>query len=342
MWPKESLRERGQTPFRMAWVVGLAAWVPVLAQPGGPVPVWLDVDPSAAGGYGLVINDDGLAMAQAFHSPELVVRGVSTTFGNAGIDETFRIASDVVERFGPPGLAVYRGAASGDELGRETEASRALAAALRAGPLTVLALGPVTTVATVVRNHPDLVERIVAVVAVAGRRPGQRFVAETTRSEPLMDLNFELDAPGFQVLLDADLPIVLAPFEIASKVVLTQDDMDRLASGGPAARWLAGPAAGWLEWWRSRFGVDGFYPFDTLAVAYLTSPHWLTCENLPVEIQMAPDDVQVPSRGSAAPDKPYLVVSSEIASARRVRYCFDVDAAFKPDLLARMMLMRAP
>ena len=53
-------------------------------------------------------------------------------------------------------------------------------------------------------------------------------------------------------------------------------------------------------------------------------------------------DVQVPSMGSAAPDKPYLVVSAEIASARRVRYCFDVDAAFKPDLLARMMLMRSP
>ena len=338
----EKREKRGLTPLLMAWVVGLAVWVPALAQPREPVPVWLDVDPSAAGGYGLVINDDGLAMAQAFHSPELVVRGVSATFGNAGIDETFRIASDVVERFGPPGLSVYRGAASGDELARETETSRALAAALRAEPLTVLALGPVTTVATVVRNHPDLVERVVAVVVVAGRRPSQRFVAETTRSEPLMDLNFELDATGFQVLLDADLPIVLAPFEIASKVVLTQDDMDRLASGGPAARWLAGPAAGWLEWWRSRFGVDGFYPFDTLAVAYLTSPHWLTCENVPEEIQTAPDDVQVPSMGSAAPDKPYLVVSAEIASARRVRYCFDVDAAFKPDLLARMKLMRSP
>ena len=139
----------------MAWVVGLAVWVPVLAQTGGPISVWLDVDPSAAGGYGLVINDDGLAMAQAFHSPELVVRGVSATFGNADLDETFRIASDVVERFGPPGLSVYRSAVSGDELGRETEASLALAAALRAEPLIVLALGPVTTVATVVRNHPE-------------------------------------------------------------------------------------------------------------------------------------------------------------------------------------------
>ena len=322
----------------IAWLVALVGAAVAAAQAPEPVPVWLDVDPSAAGGYGLVINDDGLAMAQAFHSPELVVRGVSATFGNADLDETFRIASDVVERFGPPGMTVYRGAVGGDGLGRETAASRALAAALDAESLTVLALGPVTTVATVVRNHPDLVPRIAAVVAVAGRRPGQRFVAETTRSDPLMDLNFELDAPGFQILLDAEVPIVLTGFEISSKVVLTQDDMDRLASGGPEARWLAGPASGWLEWWRSRFGVDGFYPFDTLAVAYLTSPDWLTCEDLPAEIRTAPDDVKVPSLGSAAPDKPYLVVSAEIASARRVRYCFDVDAEFKPDLLARLMM----
>ena len=223
------------TASLIAGLVGLLGAVPALAQTAEPIPVWLDVDPSAAGGYGLTINDDGLAMAQAFRSPELAVRGVSATFGNADIDETWQIASDVVRRFGPDGMRVHRGAAASDALARETEAARALAAALRDERLTVLALGPVTTVATVVRNHPELVDRIDAVVAVAGRRPGQRFVAETTRSEPLMDLNFELDAPGFQALLDVDLPIVLAPFEISSKVVLTQADMDRLAAS---------------EWWR--------------------------------------------------------------------------------------------
>jgi pyrimidine-specific ribonucleoside hydrolase len=288
------------------------------AQPTEPIPVWIDVDPSAAGGYCLVINDEGLALAQAFHSPELDVRGVSATFGNAGIDETLRIARDVMERFGPAGMVVHRGAESGDELGRATDASRALASALRAAPLTILALGPVTTVATVVRNHPELVDRIDRVVAVAGRRPGQRFVAETTRSEPLMDLNFELDVSAFQLLLDAEVEIVLAPFEISSKVVLTQADMDRLAQGGEATRWLAGPASGWLEWWESRFGVEGFYPFDTLAVAYLTSPAWLTCDDLPAAIQTAPDDVKVPSMGEAAPDKP--VSSSPKRWRRRAEF----------------------
>tara|TARA_B100000315_G_scaffold257863_1_gene308146 strand:+ start:6560 stop:7228 length:669 start_codon:yes stop_codon:yes gene_type:complete len=206
----------------------LAGTVPAPAQPTAPIPVWIDVDPSAAGGYGLVINDDGLALAQAFHSPELAVRGVSATFGNAAIDETLRIARDVVARFGPAGMVVHRGAAGGDELGRETAASR----------------------------------------------------------------------------------------------------------------WLAGPASGWLEWWERRFGVEGFYPFDTLAVAYLTSPAWLTCDDLPAAIRTAPDDVKVPSMGAAAPDKPYLVVAEKFAPARRVRYCHDVAPAFKADLMARLIRSR--
>ena len=144
-------------------------------------------------------------------------------------------------------LGVFAGASSGDQLGVETDASRAMAEALRLERLTVLSLGPVTNVATVVMNHPDLHPQIEQIVAVAGRRPGQRFVASTTTSEPLMDLNFELDAPGFQVLLDSQIPIVLAPFEISSKVLLTAREMDRLRDGDETARWLAEPASDWLE-----------------------------------------------------------------------------------------------
>jgi pyrimidine-specific ribonucleoside hydrolase len=306
-----------------------------------PSAIWMDVDPSTApGGYALVINDDGLAWVQAFHSPEVAVRGVGAVFGNAALEETYPVAREVVDRFGPPALGVFQGAASGADLGVETDASRALAEALGRERLTVLSLGPVTNLATVVRNHPELHGQIDRVVAVAGRRPGQRFVASTTTSEPLMDLNFELDAPGFQVLLDSAIPIVLAPFEISSKVLLTEREMDRLQAGDEAVRWLAQPASDWLEWWKKRFSVDGFYPFDTLAVAYVTTPDWLDCEQLPAEIQRHPDDVKVPSMGAAAPEKPYLVVAPEIGSGRTVTYCHDVDAAFKDDLMDRLLAQR--
>ena len=46
-----------------------------------PVPVWIDTDPAIGESDRDV--DDGLALIQAFHSPELDIRGVSVVFGNA-------------------------------------------------------------------------------------------------------------------------------------------------------------------------------------------------------------------------------------------------------------------
>lgn len=75
---------------------------------------------------------------------------------------------------------MYFGAATAADLGREMPASRALAATLRVRPLVLLALGPVTNVATVLLNHPEVGARIVSVIAVAARRPQQRFTTGTT------------------------------------------------------------------------------------------------------------------------------------------------------------------
>ena len=296
--------------------------------------VWIDTDTSVApGGHEL---DDGLALVQAFNSPELDVRGVSAVFGNAPLADTYPIAQEVVRRFGPAGLDVHEGAAASDQLGEETPATRAMADALRREQLTLLPIGPVTNVATVLQAHPELAGQIDEVIAVAGRRPGQRFtVGDRAGARALRDLNFELDAEGFQVLLDADVPIVLAPFEISSKVLFTRDDAARVSSGADALQWFVQPLNDWLDLWARQFGVEGFHPFDTLAVAYLTSPEWVRCETLPVEIRSLPDDTW--SGDGEAPLKPYLLVSSDVESARTVRYCYDVTPQFKPDLVERLI-----
>ena len=119
-------------------------------------PVWIDTDPSIRPGGHEV--DDGFALIQAFHSPELSIRGVSLVFGNAPLDIEIPIGQELVERYGPPGLKVSVGAASGEELGAVTEASIAMANALRREPLTILALGPGTNVGTVLLNHPELAD----------------------------------------------------------------------------------------------------------------------------------------------------------------------------------------
>lgn len=301
------------------------------------IPVWIDTDPSVARGRHEV--DDGFALIQAFHSPELEIQGVSIVFGNAPLATTWPIGVDIVSRFGPPGLRAYKGASSAADLGRETEASKGIESALRKGRLSILAIGPVTNVATVLKLHPELAKNVVRVVAVAGRRPGQRFVDGPRQAEGFRDLNFELDPAGFQVLLDSGVPLVLVPWEVSSKVWINREDLDRLENGGAAAQYLFPPALDWLDWWHENLGLDGFNPFDTLAVAYVTSPNLLQCLQLRASIQTAPDDVTPDARTRT---KPYLYVSSNVESPFPVTYCYSVQPRFKENLLHRILSRQSP
>jgi pyrimidine-specific ribonucleoside hydrolase len=296
---------------------------------GAQVPVWIDTDPSMApGGHEI---DDGYALLQAFHSPELAIRGISIVFGNAPLERAFAIGQEFTKRFGPAGMPVHRGAAGAEDLGKETAASRALAAALAQEPLSVFVLGPATNVATVLKNHPDLRSRIVRIIAVAGRRPGQRFVTGDKKHPPFRDFNFELDSQAFQIILDSGVPLILAPWEISSQVWLTERDIDELQTAGKALEWLTPAARDRLSLWKKNFGVDGFNPFDTLAIGYLTSPKLITCETLPVAIRMHPDD-----GSSSGATKPYLLVSRDMRTKANAEYCYRPHTGFKADLMKRL------
>lgn len=152
----------------------------------------------------------------------------------------------------------------------------------------------------------------------------------------LRDFNFEMDPDAFQVLLDSRIPLVLAPWEISSKVWLTASDLDQLRGRSPALDWLYEPASDWLRLWRKDFGVDGFNPFDTLAVAAVTSPALIECERLPVRIETLADDTAGAS-STAVSKKPYLLASKSIESPFSAEYCYAAKPEFKADLIGRLL-----
>ncbi len=310
---------------------------PLRAQPAqGRLAAWIDTDP-AVGVHDRDV-DDGFALLQAFHSPELEIRGVSVVFGNAPLAQAWPIGRRIVGQFGPRGLHAYRGASSAAERGVETPASRALAAALEREPLIIFVLGPATNVATVLENHPELAPRIVRVIAVAGRRPGQRFTTGSVNRAGHRDFNLEQDPDAFRTLLAAPIPVTLTPFEVSSAVWMQEEDLAQLARGAPGVRSMVAPARRWLALWKRTFGVDGFNPFDTLAIARIVSPALLACEMLPASMQVLPDDVtEARMQGTTGARKAYLLVSNDFPRERLVEYCGSVGPAFKADLVRRLL-----
>jgi inosine-uridine nucleoside N-ribohydrolase len=308
-----------------------------VASTAGPLDVWLDVDPAA--GLPDQEVDDALALIQAFHSPELRVRCVSVVYGNAALDESLPIARELTERFGPPGITVHAGAARAADLGSDTAAVRGLAAALRDRPLAILALGPLTTVASALIRHPELHVRITRIVMVAGRRPGQLFRSAPSQRDPFPDFNFENDPAAAAVILATTIPLALAPWEVASHVWITGADLETLAALGTSGAWLAARCASWLAVWRRDLGTDGFNPFDTLAVSWLTHPHLIDHADVAVTVDPGP----AASRPAATrPDARALRSDVELvahfqrAGGRRAVYCCTPRPELKPILLERL------
>jgi hypothetical protein len=101
---------------------------------------------------------------------------------------------------------------------------------------------------------------------------------------------------------------------------------------------LVGPARGWLALWQRLFEVDGFNPFDTLAVGYVVAPQGFTCDSLPIDIVTLPDDVTEPGvQGTVVARKPFLVVSNTLTDTLTTAlYCWTPPPNFKRDLLTRL------
>jgi inosine-uridine nucleoside N-ribohydrolase len=204
----------------------------------------------------------------------LEIAGISVTAGNAPLDIVEDTTRALVAQTGRT-LAIHGGSA----------AQKALQEALAEGPLTVLALGPLTNLAAVLRERPALASRVAHLVAVMGRRPGHVFHPSEGAGRGMLfghgpvfrDFNFALDVDAASFIVNLGLPMSLVPYDAARGIELTEADLDRLAAPGGLRAWVAQRARGWLEYWRTDIGRAGFFPFDLIAAAYVAEPSWFKC-----------------------------------------------------------------
>lgn len=303
-----------------------------------PKAVWIDTDlaiglSDPVTGYADV--DDAFALLDLFAAPEAVtIRGISAVFGNTTMPQARRLAQDLSDRFGA-GWPVAPGAAGPLDLQsvQGTAATEALAQALADGPMHILAIGPATNVATLVLLYPELASQIESVILVAGRRgPEQHFQVGPHHSPPFPDLNFDLDPLAFQLMLQAGLPLVLAPFEVSHKVWIEAGDLDRLAGRNEAGAYLATHSRAWLAQWQP-YGCTGFNPFDVLASSWFIDPTGFGAVDLPVRIDVHRDDT-APGRPGAY--KPYLIAAPGHAGLPRVHYIHTPPPTFKATLWERL------
>lgn len=297
--------------------------------------VWIDTD--AACDQRITHDvDDCWALAFALSAENLEVRGISTVFGNSSEETSYTTVNSLLSRIDELDTitAIHRGTETALDESSPTirnPASDALAEALEKEPLTIIALGPLSNIASLIVSYPDLVSNIKRVIVVAGQRPDRKlgFYPGKSRLLHVHDFNFRKDVTAFDMLLHSPIPMSFAPFELAQSVTINHEDLALMQRGSEMSRWLSEISEPWLKFWLTAFMAQGFHPFDSLAVGLANNPEYFSCESIPVRIDRRQ------ARFVATRDK--LEVSHTFESDRSVHYCFDVDDAFKTTFLQTLV-----
>ena len=246
-----------------------------------PEPVVIDTDPGV---------DDAIALLMALSSPEIDVIGLTTTAGNVPIGPATRNALAILESLGRTDIPVAKGAsrpirgrfayarhvhsAEGlthplpPPMSRTSDigAVQFLAQTLRANPgaVTVIALGPLTNLARLHRDHPTVLPLAKRLLVMGGA------VQTSGNITPHAEFNFYSDPTAARLVMESGIPITLIDMAPCRQVFLTSDDVASARSSSAAGILAEQLLAGWFRQGATR---ERFNMYDPLTLVAAIAPH---------------------------------------------------------------------
>jgi purine nucleosidase len=320
--------------------------VPMQARPSDaePRPVLLDVDTGI---------DDMLALLIAATAPELDLRGVTCVAGNVEIHHVARNTGKILRMAGRGDVPVSIGAArplhrrlrtaqdthgptgtgyvelTGEdpELGATdytaVPAPRYIAAHVEKHPreLTVVALGPLTNLASAVQNGVDLAAGLREAIWMGGAIEERGNTTETG------EWNACVDPEAAEACLAAGAISRIFPLDATQDVIFTLDDLDSLPDTNLAAI-VRDAVRFYVAFHREADGIDGCYLHDPVTlIGSLLRPELVT-ESIsqPLACDTSTDPRQAGS-----------LYRSQDAGRRPIEVAMAIDAErMKAELLERL------
>ncbi len=251
------------------------------------LPVIIDTDPGI---------DDALALLYALASPELSVEAVTVVAGNVALEIGVRNALLTLEASGakdlPPVAAgcdrplrrplIDASHVHGDDgLGGAADHEPALqpvaahgvdvlleTLAARPGEVGVIALGPLTNLATALERDAAVVRQAREVVVMGGS------MAAPGNVTPAAEYNFYADPEAAQAVLAAGLNLTVVGLDVTRFALLERERFERRTarSTHPAAKFAARVTQHYFDFNQSRRGISGCHLHDPLAVAVAADP----------------------------------------------------------------------
>jgi len=254
-------------------------------------------------------QDDAVALLLALGSPEEVeVLGVTAVAGNVPLELTARNARIVCELAGRADLPVHAGCdaplarrlvtaenvhgksgldgiplrppRTGLATGHAVDFIIDTLRREPAGSVTLVAVAPLTNIATAFDRAPDIVRRVQEVVVMGGAR------FEGGNVTPAAEFNIFVDPEAARIVFAAGVPLTLMPLDVTHKALTSRAWVEEVRGLGTR---IGEAVAGWAEFLErndtARHGSAGTPLHDPCAVAWLIRPGLFAGRRINVEIE---------------------------------------------------------
>ena len=263
------------------------------------IPVILDCDPG---------HDDALALLLAAGDDRLDLLGVTTVAGNQTLEKTTRNALKILALAGVTDVPVAAGCdrplvgelevaadihgatgLDGPELDVPMRASADVHAVelmrrLVTGspePVTLIATGPLTNVAMLLRTHPSVLPLIGRIVFMGGS-------TERGNTTPYGEFNIVTDPEAADIVLRSGLPITMIGLNVTHQARATPEVIADLKAMGTRSSTVSAELMTFFAGtYRRVFGFADPPVHDPVAVAAVIDPSLLRTVGVPVVVELA-------------------------------------------------------
>ncbi|CZF86899.1 nucleoside hydrolase [Grimontia marina] len=260
----------------------------------------LDTDPGI---------DDAMAILFAEASPEIELVGLTTVYGNADIDISTRNALYLKQRFGfkcdvaqgaskplkrqPVGasIAVHGENGFGDvKIKAPTisadprPAHQYIIETVKASPgeITLVAVGPLTNLALALEQAPEITKLVKEVVIMGGAFGTHEHTGNVT---PFAEANVYDDPHAADTVFTADWPVTVIGLDVTHEAFFSTDYIDTLRDTcGDVGEFVWDISRFYLDFYKSRMGVNGCFVHDSSAIAYVIDPSLFEVRGGPIRV----------------------------------------------------------
>ena len=297
-------------------------------------PVIIDCDPG---------HDDALALLLAAGDPRLRLLGVTTVAGNQTIDKTTRNALKILALAGVAGVPVAAGCdrplvgdltvaedihgSSGLD-GPDLDVPVAEVADVHAvelmrrlivesaEPVTLIATGPLTNVALLLRGHPEVIPYVRRVVFMGGS-------TERGNTTPYGEFNIVTDPEAADIVLRSGLPTTMIGLNVTHQALATTEVIAEFRGLGTRLGTICAELMTFFaSTYRRVFGFEHPPVHDPIAVAAVLDPSVVRTVAVPVAVELT----GTYTRGATAVDLHGRTARSSNAD---VAVGLDVDAFWR-------------